>query len=170
MGRCKQYKSPSNIRRSARRLILHLHKIIKNMTSTKSQIDADTNKERMSRDSSGRKIDHTSDTISISDQHVYSPKERSFYTSSPKPLGIVCEECRRNARRLILEDVTWYEEFRRVQATRQAALAALYLLVLSATLWIVFYYLFVCKVFDIIIISYFYNSPTQTHRNYVKGK
>ena len=139
MGRCKYYKSPSNIKRSARRLILHLHRIIQTMVTNKSNqyftpLKLDTGEDRMPRDSSEIPIDLTSDTVQSSEQQVDSPIQQLFFTSSPKPLGIICERCRRQARRLLLEDVTWCSD---VQATGQAALAAIYLLVFSATLWIV---------------------------------
>jgi hypothetical protein len=69
-------------------------------------LKSDISKGRMQRDSSGITIEHTSDTINTSEQYSDSLTQQSFYTSTPKSLGIVCEECRKNARRLLMQGVT----------------------------------------------------------------
>ena len=72
MGRSKYFRRPWNLRRSAQRLIFHLHKMLK---LPRCFIKAD----RRNTEYSEMLIDKTSDTLSISEQ-----KKDHLYTSTPK--------------------------------------------------------------------------------------
>ena len=72
MGRQKCYKSPSTLKRNARRLLVHLHKRI-------SAIKIDS--ENM--------LDKSNDTSEYSEHNSC-----NFFTSTPRRLQITCEKCR----------------------------------------------------------------------------
>ena len=71
MGQSKHYRSPWNLRRSAQRLVFHLHKLLKGLRYT---IQSD----RMNTDYSEMLNDNTSDTFSISEEKKDQAKIRKY--------------------------------------------------------------------------------------------
>ena len=67
MGRLKFYRSPSTLKRSTRRLINYLHKVVKSI-----------------KNESGSSLHDYNDTKHVSD---------TFLTSTPVRLKIACREC-----------------------------------------------------------------------------
>ena len=76
MGRSKQYRSPSTAKRNLRRLVLHLHKMLKSIKTQSEKL-----------------LDNSIDTISNSEKSEDKFETRSFVTSTPKRVKISCDEC-----------------------------------------------------------------------------
>ena len=77
MGRGKHYKSPSTLKRSARRLLIHLHRMLKIKFNEENEIK------------------DLSNTIGISKENSRSLAEKMLCTSTPLRQGIICDDCKK---------------------------------------------------------------------------
>ena len=76
MGRSKHYKSPATVKRSSKRLLLHLHKMLRSVKSTPEKL-----------------LDNSIDTISNSEENDDKLEMKTFFTSTPKRVKTPCDEC-----------------------------------------------------------------------------
>merc|ERR1719341_958494 len=92
MGRDKNYRSPSNRKRSAMRFMKHLHKMIRiSRKMIFGRTEPTTSGESLiKRDNSDILIGHSSDTRS---QFWYSFDNFQLFTSTPKKRKTLCDQC-----------------------------------------------------------------------------
>ena len=91
MGRSKNYRSPSNIKRSAKRLVSHLHKL---MAATflleVKAIGARKGTQEMKMGKLAMVDEYTSDTFTT----FHHKKIHSFHCSTPKKPRNICDDCK----------------------------------------------------------------------------
>ena len=92
MGRSKNYRSPSSIKRSTVRLLNYLHKMIK---MSRSMIYKTNEARHMTTYNPESLLDHNNDTRRCSGVSLESFDSPSFFTSTPVSLKEICKKCRK---------------------------------------------------------------------------
>ena len=120
MGRSSHYRSPCNIKRSSRRLLSHLHRIIRSnvqlqmKNSINGSIDTPMRTRVIRRQNLALVDENTSDTFTNFDYEGI----LSFYCSTPKKPRKMCKHCKMSVFQGFIEDGTWCQAPFRAAAGR----------------------------------------------------